>query len=224
MNALTVNPRIFRPLNDQEMVFVAEYLATLSIPKTAAKMKMTTNMVKQWLLANGPRPNVAFAIKDAVQQRINRLQITPDRILAELAKIGFSNAMDYMSLDEYGQPYIDLSALNRDSAAAIQEFTVSEYKEGRGEDAREVKQIKIKLYDKKGALIALGKQVGLFGPLYDPETDEPGDKSEKSSKQNVNFNINFVPQGAQIAADGKIIQGELFHAPKEIEDLVPVNP
>ncbi len=40
--------------------------------------------------------------------------------------------------------------------------TVDECTEGRGEDARQVKRIKIKLFDKRAALVDLGRHLGLF--------------------------------------------------------------
>ena len=56
--------------------------------------------------------------------------------------------------------------------SALSEVTVDDYIDGRGEGAREVKRIKIKLCDKKGALVDLGKHLGMFrGDVGD--VDEP---------------------------------------------------
>ena len=87
---------------------------------------------------------------------------SPSEVLQELEKIGFSNMMDYMRLDEGGRAYIDFSALTREQAAAIQEITVDEYADGKGEAAREVRKTKFKLADKRGALELLGKHHKLF--------------------------------------------------------------
>jgi hypothetical protein len=46
--------------------------------------------------------------------------------------------------------------------AAVQEITVEEYVNGRGEDARVVRRTKFKLHDKRAALVDLGRHVGLF--------------------------------------------------------------
>jgi|SRR5580704_560730 hypothetical protein len=48
--------------------------------------------------------------------------------------------------------------------AAIQELTIDEYVEGKGKDARPVRRTKIKLYDKRPALVEIGRELGLFGP------------------------------------------------------------
>lgn len=106
----------------------------------------------------------------AIQQRIAELrelhfkkhQITADRILVELGKIGFANMGDYYKTDPFGTPYIDLSELTPEQQAAIAEIQIDEYTEGRGEAAREIKKVKIKLHDKRGALVDMGKHIGMF--------------------------------------------------------------
>jgi len=61
-----------------------------------------------------------------------------------------------------GDPYLDFSKLTRDQAAALAEVTVEDFKDGRGEDARNVRKVRFKLADKKGALVDLGRHFGLF--------------------------------------------------------------
>jgi phage terminase small subunit len=93
---------------------------------------------------------------------IQRHEITVDKIIRELALIGFSNMLDYVTPQSDGTVYIDLSKLTREQAAAIGEVTVEEYTEGKGEDARPVKRVKFKLSDKRSALVDLGKHLGMF--------------------------------------------------------------
>ncbi|SCB30388.1 terminase small subunit [Rhizobium lusitanum] len=100
-------------------------------------------------------------IKAAVTERaIEKLAVTKERIVEELAKIGFSNMLDYMRAGPDGDPYLDFSGLTRDQAAALSEVTVEDFKDGRGEDARDVRRVKFKLHDKKGALVDLAKLLG----------------------------------------------------------------
>jgi phage terminase small subunit len=93
-----------------------------------------------------------------------RTEITADAVIAEMAKLGFANMADYMRAQPGGDPYLDFSALTRDQAAALQEVTVEDYVEGRGEDARAVKRVKFKLADKRAALVDLGRHLGVFKP------------------------------------------------------------
>lgn len=88
--------------------------------------------------------------------------VTADRIVRELALLGFSNMLDYIRTTAEGDAYVDLSSLTREQAAAISEVVVEEYTEGRGDDARNVKRTRFKLSDKRASLVDLGKHLGMF--------------------------------------------------------------
>lgn len=109
----------------------------------------------------------------ATERAIERLAITKEAVLGELAKIGFANMADYMRVGPDGDPCLDFSSLTRDQSAALVEVTVEDFKDGRGEEARDVRRIKFKLADKKGALVDLGKHLGLFIERH--EHGGPGD-------------------------------------------------
>lgn len=110
--------------------------------------------------------------------------VTVAGIVAELAKIGFANMQNYMRAGKDGDPYLDFSALTRDQAAALSEVTVEDFKEGRGEDARDVRRVKFKLHDKRAALVDLGKYLGMFVERVEQDqnvriiTDEPVSDAE----------------------------------------------
>jgi len=105
---------------------------------------------------------VLARVAEIKDQAAARTSITIQRIVEELAKIGFSNPLDYMKIQEDGTAYIDLKDMTRDQAAAISEIQVDEYMEGRGEDARPVKKVKLKFHDKRAALMDIGKHLGMF--------------------------------------------------------------
>jgi phage terminase large subunit-like protein len=69
----------------------------------------------------------------ATERAIERLAVTKENVLAELAKLGFANMLDYVQPTAEGDVVVDLSALDRDKAAAVQEVVVDTYQEGRGE-------------------------------------------------------------------------------------------
>jgi phage terminase small subunit len=94
-------------------------------------------------------------------------------VVSELAKIGFANMADYMTVGTDGDPFLDFSKVTRDQAAALSEVTVEDFKDGRGEDARDVRRVKFKMHDKRAALVDLGKHLGLF--TEDPEGKRGGD-------------------------------------------------
>ena len=106
--------------------------------------------------------DIPKAINAAMARRSERTEIEADAVIRELAKIGFANMLDYITIGNDGDPYVDLSKLTREQAAAIGEVTVEDFIDGRGEDARSVRKIKFKLADKRGALVDLGRHFALF--------------------------------------------------------------
>lgn len=121
---------------------------------------------------------------EATSKAIEKLSITKERILGELAKIGFANMFDYIATQADGSAIVDLSKLDRDRAAAISEVTVDTYVDaGDGGDGepRTVKKIKFKLMDKRAALVDMGKHLGMF--IDRREVGAPGDFDEKTDEQ-----------------------------------------
>lgn len=107
-------------------------------------------------------PKVKARIDALKRARAARAQMSADEVLEELAKLARANMQDYMVVGPHGDPVLDWSKLTRDQAAALQEVTVDDYVDGRGDEARDVRRVKFKLADKKGALVELGKHLGLF--------------------------------------------------------------
>src|SRR5271163_472341 len=98
---------------------------------------------------------------EATKIAIEHSGITQARVAVELGRIGFANMMDYMKIDPVtGDPRLDWSELTREQAAALTEVTVDDYVDGRGENARDVRKVKLKLGDKRAALMDVAK---LFG-------------------------------------------------------------
>lgn len=141
---------------------MAEYLIDLNATQAAIRAGYSKRTAKQAGSENLSKPDLAKAIEAAQAARAQRTEITQDRVLKELAKLGFANMQDYMSVTQEGEPFADLSKLTRDQAAAITEFTVEDFTEGRGDDARDVRRVKFKLADKRAALVDIGKHLGMF--------------------------------------------------------------
>jgi phage terminase small subunit len=98
----------------------------------------------------------------ATAKTMERYVVNETRIKEELARIGFSNMADFVRFADDGSPYLHLTDATRDEMAALSSVTIEEYKDGRGPTARDVKSLKIVLHDKKGALVDLGKHIGMF--------------------------------------------------------------
>ena len=155
-------------LYTKQGLFVREYLVDLNATKAAERAgysRKTAYSQGQRLLQNA-------AVRDEIQalmnKRATKLEITAERVLAELALIGFANMFDYIAVGENGAARVDLSKLTREQAAAINELTVEEFTERTGEDGEgkpvfeNVRRTKFKLSDKRAALVDLGRHLKLF--------------------------------------------------------------
>lgn len=142
--------------------FVREYLIDLNATQAAIRAGYSADTAYSIGHENLSKPEIAEAIAAAQAERAARTAVTADRVLNELALIGFSNMRDYLSITPEGEPFVDLSALSREQAAAINEVTVEDFKDGRGEDARDVRRVKFKLSDKRAALVDMGRHLGMF--------------------------------------------------------------
>ncbi len=151
-----------KALTPKQERFVAEYLIDLNATAAARRAGYSAKTAEQ----QGPRLLGNVAVAQAIGRRqakiAEKLEVTQERVVAELAKLGFANMADYMRASPDGDPFLDFSALTRDQAAALTEVTVDDFVDGRGEDARAVRRVKFKLADKRAALVDLGKHLGMF--------------------------------------------------------------
>ena len=110
-------------------------------------------------------PNVALIIGNARLEAdgrteivINRYAITKERILEHLAKIAFSDARDIMAWTNGEVQLIPSDEITEDAAFSIAEI------------AQTQNGLRIKMADKKAALVDLGKHLGMWA--IKPETDD----------------------------------------------------
>ena len=151
-----------RKLTAKQQRFVEEYLIDLNATQAAIRAGYSERTAEQGgaqLLRN---IKVRAAIDDAQKVRAERTEITADRVLKELALIGFADMGDYLRITDDGNAFFDWSALPEGGTRVISEITQETYLEGKGEDAETVKKTKFKLYDKRAALVDIGRHLGMF--------------------------------------------------------------
>lgn len=113
------------------------------------------------------RSAAKLAAKDHIQARIREIMgvalaettLSIQKVTGELEKLAFANMLDYIKIDEDGSPSLDFTRLTREQAAAIGEITMDEIT---GPTGIVTRRTKFKLLDKKGALVDLGKHLGMF--------------------------------------------------------------
>lgn len=89
---------------------------------------------------------------EEVTARAARLGITIERVLAEYARIAFADLRHFVEQGENGVVIKDLTTLTPDDLAAIREFAP-----GADPDHH-----RVKFYDKKAALDAIARHLGMF--------------------------------------------------------------
>jgi phage terminase small subunit len=185
-----------------QRLFIEAYLVSKNITKAAiaAGCKERSAHAVGWKWFN--TAEIRAEIDRRMAALFDRYAIRSDRIIRELAKIAFGNIGDYVSVQDDGGAIIDLTSTTRDQLAALNSIDVEEYTEGRGNEARGVKRIKIKLSDKRQALMDLAKIQRLL----------PADRHEHSG-----------PGGGPIAFDANVKEEHKIDieamAPEEREQL-----
>lgn len=148
--------------------FVEEYLIDLNATQAAIRAGYSPHTAKDIGCENLAKPNIAAAISQAMAERSRRTGINQDRVLQELARIGFAKITDVVD-PETAKIKLDASD---DDLACIQSIKIKPNEFG---TEREVK-----LYDKKSALVDLGKHLGLFK-----------DKLELNGDMDLNITIDY---------------------------------
>ena len=185
---------IVRTLNPRKEMFVREYLANgfkhidAAMAACPTQSRVTASrLAKAWLSDS----NVQRAIRELMDLRAQRLDISADAVMQDLATIADSNAQDLY--DEHGK-LLPVHKLPRRVASCIKEV---EERETIDRDGVVTVNRKYKLYDRLTALDKLARALSLFCDKSDPENE--------SEKLNVNLQINFVE-----AEDGRRVDHHRF--------------
>jgi phage terminase small subunit len=181
-------------LTSKQRAFVREYLIDLNATQAAIRAgysAKTASSQGERLLRN---VEVDKAISAAMKLRAERTDITADRVLNELAKIGFADirkAVKWTSslITEEDQPDGgDVLVIKHVVTNNIQIVASEEIDEDTAAAIAEISQnatggIKVKLHDKRAALVDLGRHLGLFK-----------DKVEHSGS----INLNVLPEDSEL--------------------------
>ena len=152
-------------LNNKQRRFVDEYLIDLNATQAAIRAGYSAKTAGQIGDENLKKPEIKQAVADRMKDRETRTEITQDMVLRELAKIGFADILKAVKwgadlpvvnpdtgevLIANGVILVSSEQLDDDTAAAVSE--ISQTAQG----------VKIKMHDKKAALVDIGKHLGMF--------------------------------------------------------------
>lgn len=141
--------------------FVAEYLIDLNATQAAIRAGYSEKSAHVIGPENLGKPIIAAAIAEAQAKRSERTQITQDMVLAEIARIGFSDLRKAVSWSGQTVTLKHSEELDDDTAAAVSEVALTQ------------SGLRIKMHDKLSALEKLGKHLGMFGGEGSGDDDAP---------------------------------------------------
>lgn len=137
-------------MTKKQKLFIEEYLIDLNATKAAIRAGYSSETAYSIGSENLKKPEIRARIDKAMAERSKRTGINQDRVLQELAKIGFANIRDVVDL---GTAKV-LPQAKEEDLACIQSIKVKPNEWG---IEREVK-----MYDKKAALVDIGRHLGMF--------------------------------------------------------------
>lgn len=168
-------------LTKNQKIFCDEYLIDLNATR-AYKVAYKNVTKDETAAASSSRllrnVKVKTYVDKKMKEREKRTEVTQDKVLKELAKIGFANITDYINIietegyNESGelQKYNDIKLEITKELDEAKQSAISEIKRGKN-------GVELKLNDKVKALELIGKHLGMFTDKIDLEVD----KSEKLS-------------------------------------------
>ncbi len=144
-------------LTEKQKIFADEYLIDLNATR-AYKVAYPKIKKDETARANSSRmltnANVASYVEKRMKDREKRTEITQDMVLKELAKIGFADVTDFVSIEDKGA-YKAVQVKTTDEMPGDKLGAIAGIKEG-------ANGIEIKLNDKGKALELIGRHLGMF--------------------------------------------------------------
>lgn len=164
------------PLKDSAYRFVQEYLIDCSAKNAAIRAGYSEASASSRAYELMQDPRIQTLIEEARAKLTEDLQLERDTIARELASIGFANMRTFLEIDERGEARINLGRLTEEQFKALAEVQVED-----GEGAakgRRGKRVRIKLHDKRAALVDLAKLLGYHKEIHlhglaQPASDTP---------------------------------------------------
>ncbi|MEO6524309.1 MAG: terminase small subunit [Mucilaginibacter sp.] len=142
-------------LTDQQKRFCDEYLVSFNAYRSAVCAGYSMNTARKAELLHLPK--IQAYLKAGMAKNAERLQVSHDMILRELAKIAFSNMGNYYDDTATLKP---MSLLTSDEKAAISHYQIMDSTDEYGNRVGELSRIK--LHNKMSALDKIARHVGFY--------------------------------------------------------------
>ncbi len=146
-----------KKLSAKQELFVSWFAVDGNATQAAIRAGYSEKTAKAIGAENLAKPAIAEAIAEARAKRLERNEVTAERILGELARVAFFDPRKAFNPDGSMKP---LDELDDDTAAAIAGLDLAEIRDSEGKPIGVLK--KIKIADKLVALDKLARHLGLF--------------------------------------------------------------
>ncbi|RKR82180.1 terminase small subunit [Mucilaginibacter gracilis] len=177
----------------QQQRFCDEYLVTFNAFRSAMLAGYSENTARKGELLHLPK--VQDYLKAAMDKTKQRLQITHDMVLRELAKIAFANMGNFYDDQGVLKPMYELSD---DDKAAISQYQILDAVDDYGYQVGKLS--KIKLHNKLSALDKIARHLNFYGVKG---SEDRGRKAEDGSLKVEDGNLR-VEDGGQMAEGGSL--------------------
>lgn len=149
-----------KKLTPKQERFINEYLIDLNGAQAAIRAGYSKKTAKVIAAENLTKPYIQQAIEKKQKKLRNKIEVTQERVLKELARLAFNDVRKFW--DEKGN-LKDIKDLDDDAAAAIAGMDIEDIYEGAGQDRIYAGKVrKVKLSNKISALDMLSKHLGLY--------------------------------------------------------------
>lgn len=181
-------------LTAKQQRFIREYLADLNATQAAIRAGYSEKTAP-WIGAENLRkPQIQAEIQRLGQKTAQKLEITRERVMEELAAVGFSRVADFVRVEHGQRVFATVTSDLPDSKVAA----LAGLKQG-------TNGIEVKLHDKVRALELLGKALGVFdsgrGPLADTDNNLLHAIAQSTQKELDTDDIPEIKQAAVVGAD-----------------------
>jgi phage terminase small subunit len=196
MSSSLINPNRKRGisksrLNDKQLMFIHAYLADNKMNAKAAAVKAgySRNMSNK-LLAH---PLIKAEIGNQIRKRLEGFDVTAQRVIEELAALGFSNPKHLIN-PETGAVYEDISEMPDHVAASIRNISITQQSDGST-------TMSVDFYDKLSALSLLYRHVGL-------DKDANPDAIDQEASQAAGKLLNVIAAKIQEEESSNVVDAE----------------
>lgn len=150
-------------LTPKQKLFCDYYLISLNATEASIKAGYSKKTAKEIGAENLTKPNIKEYLQNSMNKRAEKLEITADKVIGEIAKLAFANTTDILEITDHGVTIKDLSKLDTTCIASAEEvFDKEGMRVG----------VKVKLHDKTKNLELLGRHLGLFKDKVEHSFDE----------------------------------------------------